>query len=111
VKKINLNHLTFRLQIRKELFEVHSKVLQHSHPGRLSKTPTQDIFITTKLLDLVHHPDFYKQKTQRFGNWICFRLQARGGTNSTEKPKACLSTGDARTEERVVTMVCNTHHY
>jgi hypothetical protein len=31
-------------------------------------------------------PDFYKQKTQRFGNWICFRLQARGGgTYSTEK--------------------------
>jgi hypothetical protein len=35
--------------------------------------------ITTKLLDFVHRPDFYKQKTQRFGNWICFRLQARGG--------------------------------
>jgi endonuclease III-like uncharacterized protein len=28
---------------------------------------------TTKLLDFVHRPDFYKQKTQRFGNWICFR--------------------------------------
>jgi hypothetical protein len=38
------------------------------------------------------------QKTQRFGNWIFFRLQARGGTYSTEKPKACLSTGDARTK-------------
>jgi hypothetical protein len=36
-------------------------------------------FITVKLLDFVHRPDFYKQKTQRFGNWICFRLQARGG--------------------------------
>jgi hypothetical protein len=36
-------------------------------------------FITTKLLDFVHRPDFYKQKTQRFGNWICFRLQAGGG--------------------------------
>jgi hypothetical protein len=35
--------------------------------------------ITTKLLDFVHRPDFYKQKTQHFGNWICFRLQARGG--------------------------------
>jgi hypothetical protein len=34
--------------------------------------------ITIKLLDFVHRPDFYKQKT-RFGNWICFRLQARGG--------------------------------
>jgi hypothetical protein len=39
------------------------------------------------------------QKTQRFGNWICFRLQAKGGTYSTEKPKACFSTGDARTKE------------
>jgi hypothetical protein len=57
-------------------------------------------FITTKLLDFVHRPDFYKQKTQRFGNWICFRLQAGEGTYSTEKPKACLSTGDARTKER-----------
>jgi hypothetical protein len=35
------------------------------------------------------------QKTQRFGNWIWFRLQASAGTYSTEKPKACLSTGDA----------------
>jgi hypothetical protein len=42
--------------------------------------------ITIKLLDFVHRPDFYKQKTQRFGNWICFRLQAGGGgTYSTEK--------------------------
>jgi hypothetical protein len=61
---------------------------------------TTFIKITTKLLDFVHRPDFYKQKTQHFGNWICFRLQAGGGTNSTEKPKACLSTGDARTKER-----------
>jgi hypothetical protein len=53
-------------------------------------------FIITKLLDFVHRLDFYKQKTQRFGNWICFRLQARGGgTYSTEKPKACLSTGES----------------
>jgi hypothetical protein len=37
------------------------------------------LFITTKLLDFVHRPDFYKQKTQRFGNWICFRLQVRKG--------------------------------
>jgi hypothetical protein len=59
------------------------------------------MFITIKLLDFVHRPDFDKQKTQRFGNWICFRLQAKGGggTYSTEKPKACLSTGDARTKE------------
>jgi hypothetical protein len=32
-----------------------------------------NLLITTKLLDFVHRPDFYKQKTQRFGNWICFR--------------------------------------
>jgi hypothetical protein len=41
------------------------------------------VFITIKLLDFVHRPDFYKQKTQRFGNWICFRLQARGGGGET----------------------------
>jgi hypothetical protein len=58
-------------------------------------------FITTKLLDFVHRPDLYKQKTQRFGNWICFRLQAMGGGHllyRKKKPKACLSTGDARTK-------------
>jgi hypothetical protein len=27
-----------------------------------------------------------------------------GGTYSTEKPKACLSTGDARTKEEIRTM-------
>jgi hypothetical protein len=57
--------------------------------------------ITIKLLDFAHRPDFYKQKTQRFGNWICFRLQARGGGGHLlyRKIKACLSTGDARTKE------------
>jgi hypothetical protein len=66
------------------------------------------VVITIKLLDFVHRPDFYKQKTQRFGNWICFRLQAGGGggTNSTEKPKACLSTGDARTHHRQNPLEC-----
>jgi hypothetical protein len=61
----------------------------------------QDVlFITIKLLDFVHRPDFYKQKTQRFGNWICFRLQAKGrGHLFYRKTKACLSTGDARTKE------------
>jgi hypothetical protein len=29
--------------------------------------------ITIKLLDFVHRPDFYKQKTQRFGNRSSFR--------------------------------------
>jgi hypothetical protein len=43
------------------------------------------------------------QKIQRFRNWIYFRLQARGGgTYSTEKPKARLSTGDARTKELIL---------
>jgi hypothetical protein len=41
--------------------------------------------ITIKLLDFVHRPDFYTQKTQRFGNWICFRLQARGGAPPLQK--------------------------
>jgi hypothetical protein len=55
--------------------------------------------ITIKLLNFVHRPDFYKQKTQRFGNWICFSLQARGGGHLLyRKTKACLSTGDARTK-------------
>jgi hypothetical protein len=40
--------------------------------------------ITIKLLDFVHRPDFYKQKT-RFGNWICFRLQVRGGAPTLQK--------------------------
>jgi hypothetical protein len=53
--------------------------------------------ITIKLLDFVHRPDFYKQKTQRFGNWICFRLQARGGGYLLyRKTKACLSTGEQK---------------
>jgi hypothetical protein len=64
-------------------------------------------FITIKLLDFVHHPDFYKQKTQRkIWGYTTFRkldlfpsLGEGGGTYSTEKQKACLSTGDARTEE------------
>jgi hypothetical protein len=37
------------------------------------------LLITTKFLEFVHRPDFYKQKTKRFGNWISLRLQARGG--------------------------------
>jgi hypothetical protein len=65
----------------------------------MNKKQILNWIITIKLLDFVHRPDFYKQKTQRFGNWICFRLQAGGATYSTEKPKACLSTGDARTKE------------
>jgi hypothetical protein len=43
------------------------------------------VFITIKLLDFVHRPDFYKQKTKHFGNWICFRLQARGGAPTLQK--------------------------
>jgi hypothetical protein len=43
--------------------------------------------ITTKLLDFVHRPDFYKEKTQRFGNWIAcgkasFRFFCRVGAPS-----------------------------
>jgi hypothetical protein len=54
-------------------------------------------FITIKLLDFVHRPDFYKQKTQHFGNWICFRLQAwRGGHLLYRKTKVCLSTGEQK---------------
>jgi lauroyl/myristoyl acyltransferase len=45
------------------------------------------MLITIKLLDFVHSPYFYKQKTQRFGNWICFRLQARGAPTLEKNQK------------------------
>jgi hypothetical protein len=31
----------------------------------------------TGFLDIVHHPEFLKNRIQRFGNWICFRPQVR----------------------------------
>jgi hypothetical protein len=34
----------------------------------------------TGFSDLVHHPDSKLLKTQRFGNWICFRPQLREDT-------------------------------
>jgi hypothetical protein len=40
--------------------------------------------ITTKLLDFVHRPDFYKQKTQRFGNWIRVTRIGELGTTLAE---------------------------
>jgi hypothetical protein len=41
------------------------------------------------------------QKTHRFGNWICFRLQAGGGdTYSTEKQK--LAFPQAMPEQKKV---------
>jgi hypothetical protein len=40
------------------------------------------ILITTKLLEFVHRPDFYKQKTQRFGNWIWHRQNIACGEAS-----------------------------
>jgi hypothetical protein len=36
-------------------------------------------------MDIVHRPDFYKQKTQCFGNWICFHLKARVGAPTLQK--------------------------
>jgi hypothetical protein len=45
----------------------------------------------------------YKQKTQRFGNWICFRLQAMGGgTYSTEKKNQKLAFPQAMPEQKKV---------
>jgi hypothetical protein len=38
-------------------------------------------------LDFVHRPDSKEledKKTWRFGNWICFRPQVRGGTYSVK---------------------------
>jgi hypothetical protein len=57
------------------------------------------ILITIKLLDFVHRPDFYKQKTQRFGNWICFRLQARGGGAPTLQKNKKLAFPQAMPEQ------------
>jgi hypothetical protein len=56
--------------------------------------------ITTKLLDFVHRPDFYKQKTQRFGNWIYFRLQARGGAPTVQKKAQKLAFPQAMSNQK-----------
>jgi hypothetical protein len=55
------------------------------------------VTITTKLLDFVHRPDFYKPENTTFQKLDLFPSSGEGGggTYSTEKPKACLSTGDA----------------
>jgi hypothetical protein len=42
-------------------------------PIKLPCLQNKLLSITTKLLDFVHRPDFNKQKTQCFGNWICFQ--------------------------------------
>jgi hypothetical protein len=48
--------------------------LLETPPYRVGTGLDQPYFsVTIKLLDFVHRPDFYKQKTQHFGNWICFR--------------------------------------
>jgi hypothetical protein len=39
----------------------------------VSSAVTEVRLITTKLLDFVRRPDFYKPENKRFGNWICFR--------------------------------------
>jgi hypothetical protein len=59
-----------------------------------------DLFITIKLLDFVHRPDFYKQKTQRFENWICFRLQVGGGPTIQKNQK--LAFPQAMPEQKKV---------
>jgi hypothetical protein len=40
-----------------------------------------------------------KHNVSETGSVSAFRRGGGGGTYSTEKPKACLSTGDARTKE------------
>jgi hypothetical protein len=61
------------------------RLLMTSAMRASNPVPWTRIFITVKLLDFVHRPDLYKQKTQRFGNWICFRLQAGGGAPTLQK--------------------------
>jgi hypothetical protein len=69
--------------------------------------------ITIKLLDFVHRPDFYKQITQRFGNWICFRLQARGEhllyrkTKSLPFHRRCQKSGRWTKSRSLVVMTFN----
>jgi hypothetical protein len=56
--------------------------------------------IIIKILDFVQRPDFYKPENTTFRKLDLFPSSGvGGGTYSTEKPKACLSTGDARTKE------------
>jgi hypothetical protein len=60
------------------------------------------LLINIKLLDFVHRPDFYKQKTQRFGNWISFRLQARGGGHILYRKNKKLAFPQAMPEQKKV---------
>jgi hypothetical protein len=99
-------HLDRRLTWRKHIF---TKLKQlgmtltkmHSLLGRMSKLSTSNkILITNKHLDFVHRPDFYNQKTQRFGNWICFRLQARGGGAPTLQKNQKLAFPQAMPEQK-----------
>jgi hypothetical protein len=57
-------------------------------------------FITTKLLDFVHHPDFHKPEiVSETGSVSVLRRGGGGAPTLQKKQKACLSTGDARTKE------------
>jgi hypothetical protein len=39
----------------------------------MSMSPKTGHFRITGFLDFVHRPVFKNKRTQRFGNWICFR--------------------------------------
>jgi hypothetical protein len=76
------------------------------------------MFITTKLLDFVHRPDFHKPENTTFRKLDLFPSSGEGGGHLLYKkktPKACLSTGDARTKEgwtksRSLVVMSVTHH-
>jgi hypothetical protein len=53
----------------------------------LQEMNIKGMLVTTKLLDFVHRPDCYKQKIQRFGNWIVSVFR-RGGDLLYRKPKS-----------------------
>jgi hypothetical protein len=60
----------------------------HSLRRRKTSNITNAIFlITAKLWTLSIVRISKNQKTQRFGNWICFRLQARGGPTLQKNQK------------------------
>jgi hypothetical protein len=73
------------------------------------------VLITTKLLDFVHRPDFHKPENTTFRKLDMFPSSGWGGAYSTEKPKACLSTGDVLasgrwTKSRSLVVMSVTHH-
>jgi hypothetical protein len=88
--------------------------LQTQHlPTRIEKTWTNSIMLhrDTGFSDFVHLPDLKLLKTQRFGNWICFRPQVR---EDIQFPKRCVfSNFESRwwTKSENPVSLCVIHHH